>query len=79
MTEFICKGAIFDLDGVVTRTARIHFKAWKATFDEYLKSRKERFGETFEEFTHENDYLPYVDGIPRYQGVKGFLESRVHQ
>lgn len=65
------KGAIFDLDGVITKTAKQHFKAWKKTFDEFL----EKLGKNGE-FTYEDDYLPYVDGKPRYQGVKSFLESR---
>ena len=66
-------GAVFDLDGVITRTARLHFKAWKETFDRILDQEKE--GE-HEPFTYEEDYIPYVDGKPRYQGVKSFLESR---
>jgi len=67
---------IFDLDGVITKTALVHGAAWKAVFDEYMKYREQRDGEPFREFTHENDYLPYVDGKPRYEGVKSFLESR---
>ena len=67
---------IFDLDGVITQTALVHGSAWKKTFDGYLKSREERFGEPFREFTHADDYLPYVDGKPRYKGVASFLESR---
>lgn len=67
---------IFDLDGVITQTAEIHGKAWKKMFDEYLKMREERDGEPFKEFTHSGDYLPFVDGKPRYNGVKSFLESR---
>ena len=67
---------IFDLDGVITKTAQVHSVAWKEMFDHYLKSRQERFGEDFKEFTHEHDYLKYVDGKPRYQGVQSFLESR---
>jgi len=68
--------AVFDLDGVVTKTALVHAAAWKAMFDEYMKLREERNHEPFQEFTHEKDYLPYVDGKPRYEGVKSFLESR---
>jgi hypothetical protein len=45
-------------------------------FDEFLKSREERFGEPFKEFTHAGDYLPHVDGKPRYKGVADFLTSR---
>ncbi len=67
---------IFDLDGVVTKTALVHAAAWKEMFDEYLRMRQERDQEPFREFTHENDYLPYVDGKPRYKGVQSFLESR---
>jgi len=70
------KAVIFDLDGVVTKTALVHAAAWKAMFDEYLHLREKRDGEPFKEFTHEKDYLPYVDGKPRYEGVKSFLESR---
>jgi beta-phosphoglucomutase family hydrolase len=67
------RGAVFDLDGVVTRTAKLHFRAWKETFDAILAERK---GDDSEPFTHDEDYIPYVDGKPRYQGVKSFLESR---
>jgi beta-phosphoglucomutase-like phosphatase (HAD superfamily) len=67
---------IFDLDGVITRTASVHSAAWKQMFDEFLKAYAERTGEPFHEFTHEGDYLPYVDGKPRYDGVASFLESR---
>jgi beta-phosphoglucomutase family hydrolase len=67
---------IFDLDGVITKTALVHASSWKKMFDEYMRSREERFGESFREFTHAGDYLPYVDGKPRYKGVASFLESR---
>ena len=70
------KAVVFDLDGVITRTAAVHAKAWKSMFDSYLRLREERDGEPFREFTHEADYLPYVDGKPRYEGVQSFLESR---
>lgn len=65
------KGAIFDLDGVITKTARQHFKAWRKTFEEFLQKKNKAA-----EFSYKEDYLPYVDGKPRYQGVKSFLESR---
>jgi trehalose 6-phosphate phosphatase len=68
--------AIFDLDGVVTRTARLHAAAWKRLFDEYLRARSERTGEPFVPFDAHGDYLSYVDGKPRYEGVKDFLEAR---
>jgi len=67
---------IFDLDGVITKTALVHAASWKRMFDEYMKDREERFGEPFKEFTNAGDYLPYVDGKPRYKGVQSFLESR---
>ena len=70
------EAVIFDLDGVITKTALVHAAAWKKMFDEYLISREERFGEPFKEFTHAGDYLPFVDGKPRYNGVASFLESR---
>lgn len=68
--------AIFDLDGVVTRTARVHAAAWKRLFDEYLHQHAEKTGESFRPFDIEHDYRPYVDGKPRYDGVTSFLESR---
>jgi len=67
---------IFDLDGVITRTALVHSTAWKEMFDAFLISHAEKHGETFREFTHNGDYLPFVDGKPRYKGVASFLESR---
>jgi len=67
---------IFDVDGVITKTAVVHAAAWKTMFDEYLRLREERNGESFKEFTYEEDYLTYVDGKPRYKGVQSFLESR---
>ena len=71
-----CEGAIFDLDGVITQTAKVHFKAWKQSFDEYLEKRAEAAGGGLRPFTYEQDYLPYVDGKPRFQGVRSFLQSR---
>lgn len=69
------EGAIFDLDGVVTRTARVHAATWKRLFDDYLRARSERSGEPFREFT-DADYRTHVDGLPRYDGVAAFLRSR---
>jgi len=76
MTRPPYEAVIFDLDGVVTRTALVHSAAWKRMFDGYLRERADRLGETFQPFTHEDDYLPHVDGRPRYDGVAAFLESR---
>ncbi len=63
---------LFDLDGVLTPTAKIHFKAWKQTFDQFLKERE---GDSFKEFT-QDDYNEYVDGMSRFDGVRTFLKSR---
>jgi beta-phosphoglucomutase family hydrolase len=68
--------AIFDMDGVITKTALVHSLAWKKTFDEYLHHREKEYREPFREFTHAHDYLAYVDGRPRYKGVDTFLKSR---
>ncbi len=70
------EAVIFDMDGVITKTALTHAAAWKKMFDEYLRKRESEHGEKFIEFTHAGDYLPYVDGKPRYKGVASFLESR---
>ena len=67
---------IFDLDGVITQTALVHSTAWKAMFDDYMRQREKEHGEVFHEFSHTDDYLPYVDGKPRYKGVESFLLSR---
>lgn len=69
------EAGVFDLDGVVTRTAHVHFAAWKDLFDGYLALRAERDREPFRAFT-EQDYLRYVDGRPRYEGVRTLLKSR---
>jgi beta-phosphoglucomutase family hydrolase len=67
---------LFDLDGVLTQTAKVHAAAWKQTFDDYLRDRANRLGEPFVAFDAVNDYDEYVDGKPRYDGVRSFLESR---
>ncbi|HEY4247572.1 MAG TPA: HAD-IA family hydrolase [Lacunisphaera sp.] len=70
------EAAIFDMDGVLTKTATVHSIAWKRMFDEYLRTRETGYGEPFREFTHAGDYLVYVDGRPRHQGIETFLKSR---
>jgi beta-phosphoglucomutase family hydrolase len=70
------KACLFDLDGVLTDTASVHRKAWKAMFDEYLEARAERNGEQFVPFDIDDDYESYVDGKKREDGVKSFLDSR---
>ena len=69
------EACLFDLDGVLTQTATVHAKAWKEMFDDYLRERAKRTGDDFKPFT-DADYDEYVDGKPRYDGVKSFLESR---
>jgi beta-phosphoglucomutase family hydrolase len=70
------EACLFDLDGVLTRTAKVHAAAWKQMFDEYLQERAKRTGEDFVPFDAGNDYDEYVDGKPRYDGVRSFLEAR---
>jgi beta-phosphoglucomutase family hydrolase len=70
------KACLFDLDGVLTQTAKVHAAAWKQTFDEYLRQRAAKTGEQFKEFDAHDDYDEYVDGLPRYDGVRNFLKSR---
>jgi beta-phosphoglucomutase family hydrolase len=70
------RAAIFDLDGVITRTAALHARAWKSLFDDFLASRSAREGENLAPFDVENDYLPYVDGKPRFDGIRSFLAAR---
>lgn len=65
---------LLDLDGVITRTAKLHAAAWKKAFDEFLKKRAS--GEDFKPFDETGDYEDYVDGKPRFDGTKSFLESR---
>jgi beta-phosphoglucomutase family hydrolase len=67
---------LFDLDGVLTQTAKVHDRAWKQTFDAYLRERAQRTGGEFQEFDPVRDYDEYVDGKPRYDGVRSFLDSR---
>ncbi|MCK5534696.1 HAD-IA family hydrolase, partial [bacterium] len=76
MQKYSFDAVIFDLDGVVTKTALLHSEAWKETFDQYLQQRKNKNNKPFREFTHEDDYLPFVDGKPKYEGVKSFFQSR---
>jgi beta-phosphoglucomutase family hydrolase len=64
------EGCLFDLDGVLTPTAKVHAAAWKQMFDEFLRGRGER------PFDEVRDYDEYVDGRPRLDGVRRFLESR---
>ncbi len=67
---------LFDLDGVVTDTARVHAKAWKAAFDRLLAEEAERTGVPQAPFDPVDEYLRFVDGRPRADGVRTFLASR---
>ena len=68
-----CQAVLFDMDGVITKTTKLHASAWKVTFDALLK---ELNGAGFTPFDLSSDYKHYVDGKPRYKGVISFLESR---
>jgi beta-phosphoglucomutase family hydrolase len=67
---------LLDLDGVITDTASVHAACWKQMFDEYLQKRATQRGEAFRPFDIAADYRLYVDGKPRYDGVRDFLTSR---
>jgi beta-phosphoglucomutase family hydrolase len=67
---------LFDLDGVITNTANLHAACWKQMFDEYLQKRATQRGEAFRPFDLATDYRLYVDGKPRFDGVRDFLTSR---
>jgi len=67
---------LFDLDGVLTKTAVVHNAAWKEMFDAYLQERSRRTGEPFVPFDPGRDYDEYVDGKPRADGTRSFLASR---
>ena len=72
----IFKGAIFDLDGVITGTAKVHSLAWESMFNYFLKNYAEINDELYVPFDPAHDYHRYVDGKPRMEGVKSFLLSR---
>jgi beta-phosphoglucomutase family hydrolase len=67
---------LLDLDGVITDTASLHAACWKQMFDEYLQKRATQRGEAFRPFDLVTDYRLYVDGKPRFDGVRDFLASR---
>jgi|SRR6185503_14243300 len=67
---------LFDMDGVLTRTAEVHARPWKKLFDEFLEGHSKRTGAPFVPFDIEVDYRRYVDGKPRYDGVTSLLTSR---
>ncbi|HET6795135.1 MAG TPA: beta-phosphoglucomutase family hydrolase [Acidimicrobiales bacterium] len=67
---------LFDLDGVITRTAEVHAAAWKEMFDGFLRRRAEEGGSPFVPFDAVDDYDNFVDGRPRLEGTRHFLRSR---
>jgi beta-phosphoglucomutase family hydrolase len=70
------RACLFDLDGVLTDTASVHKTAWKAMFDSYLQDRAKRTGDPFVPFDIDADYLNYIDGKKRQDGVRSFLDAR---
>jgi len=70
------RALLFDLDGVITQSMHLHARAWKRLFDAFLERHAAATGEPFVPFDVAADYRPYVDGKPRYLGVRSFLESR---
>src|ERR1700722_15045626 len=70
------RGCLFDLDGVLTQTAKVHDAAWKQMFDEFLRQRASKTGEPFVPFDPVGDYDEYVDGKPREEGTSSFRASR---
>ncbi len=69
------RGCLFDLDGVLTRTAAVHARAWAEMFDDFLRGESERTGLSLPAFSP-TDYERYVDGRPRLDGTRAFLASR---
>ena len=75
MADRLFDAVIFDLDGVITHTALLHVRAWTQLFDAFLQEVAERENQPFTPFTRE-DYLSFVDGKPRYDGIVSFLDAR---
>jgi beta-phosphoglucomutase family hydrolase len=67
---------LFDMDGVITQTAKVHDAAWKEMFDAFLREWSSAHDQPFVPFDPARDYDEYVDGKPRIEGVRSFLESR---
>jgi beta-phosphoglucomutase family hydrolase len=70
------RGCLFDLDGVLTMTAKVHAAAWQEMFDGFLRARASRTGQPYVPFDPVRDYDEYVDGKPRSDGTRSFLASR---
>ncbi len=71
--DFNFKAAILDMDGVITKTAIVHARAWKQLFDDFLREKQ---GENYQPLEINTDYKKYIDGIPRHDGIRNFLKSR---
>jgi len=76
MSPLPYQAVILDLDGVITKTAQVHAHSWRQMFDEYLEQRSSQGQKSYAPFDMDADYRTYVDGKPRYDGVRSFLESR---
>ena len=76
ITRDMYDAVLFDLDGVITDTASLHASCWKQMFDDYLRDRANQSGEPFKPFDLATDYLLFVDGKQRFDGVRDFLKSR---
>src|SRR6478752_4407695 len=70
------RACLFDLDGVLTQTAKVHAAAWKQMFDDFLRERSRATGQPFVPFDPAHDYTLYVDGKLRLDGARSFLASR---
>jgi len=70
------RACLFDMDGVVTKTAVVHAAAWKEMFDDFLRQWSAKTGTPFVPFDSVHEYDEYVDGKPRMEGTRSFLESR---
>ncbi len=70
------RGCLFDLDGVLTQTAKVHAAAWQEMFDDFLRQRAQSSGQPFVAFDPVADYDKYVDGKPREDGTRSFLQAR---
>jgi beta-phosphoglucomutase family hydrolase len=70
------RGCLFDLDGVLTKTAKVHDAAWAEMFDDFLRERSRQTGQPFTPFDPVKDYDDYIDGKPRFDGTRSFLAAR---
>jgi beta-phosphoglucomutase-like phosphatase (HAD superfamily) len=75
-TKEFCGAVLFDLDGVLTATAKVHAVAWKRMFDPFLEDWSREQGKPYRPFDTGADYLVHVDGKSRFDGVKTFLQAR---